>query len=216
MLRAIFVFLETQSWHPSPRSEDSETDKEDDDLAKIKNAVEYIATHFREPLEAKGVTLASMHDETEETVPYARIYLGIGKEGYQMVWYKLHTAPDAGKWPNILHLCELLFSLPFSNGHAERMFSAMKNIKMNRRTHLKSSTLSDVLDIKVVGPLLTSFSANQTVSLWWDESKTTRRVNQAPRKEYRLRGESSSASSDIVEAPELDSSNMITPVDWDE
>ena len=212
MLRAIIVFLDTQSWRPRSRSEDSDSDDEEDDLSEIKEAVECITSHFKEPLEAKGVTLANIQDEVEEVVPYARKYLSIGKEGYQKVWYNLHTAPDASKWPNILRLCELVFSLPFANGHVERMFSTMKVIKTNLRTNLKSCTLSDLLEIKVEGPPLASFSADKAVSLWWDDCKTTRRVNQMPRKEYRPRdkGESSGASSETPEPV-----SMIALDEWD-
>lgn len=39
---------------------------------------------------------------TAGIVQYARRYLSVGREGYQKVWYQLHTAPDASKWPNIL------------------------------------------------------------------------------------------------------------------
>ena len=148
MLRAILVLLDTQSWQSSPADKHSNTDEKEDDLAEISEAIEYITSLFREPLEAKGVDLTNIQDELEEIILYARKYLSIGQEGYQKVYYKLHTAPDASKWPNILHLCELLFSLPFSSGHMERMFSVMKIIKTNKRPHFKSSTLSDPLSIK--------------------------------------------------------------------
>ena len=94
----------------------------------------------------------------------------------------------------------------------------MKIIKTNKRTNLKSSTLSDLLGIKAEGPPLASFSADKAVSLWWDVCKTTQRVSQAPRKEYRPReqGESSRASAEIVEAPESDSSDTVTLEDWDD
>ena len=71
MLRAILVLLDTHSWRPSPRSKHSDTDEEENDLAEIREAVEYITSHFREPLEAKGVTLANIQDEVEEIVLYA-------------------------------------------------------------------------------------------------------------------------------------------------
>ena len=47
------------------------------------------ATHFRLPLEAKGVVLASLQDEVEEAVEYARTYLNISQIKYRKVWYKL-------------------------------------------------------------------------------------------------------------------------------
>ena len=100
MLRSILVFLDTQSWVCADDNE-------------IKAAVEFIISHFREPLEAAHINLASIQDELEEIVDYARCYLGIVKESYQKIWYKLHIAPDHKKWPGVLCFCELLFSLPF-------------------------------------------------------------------------------------------------------
>jgi hypothetical protein len=163
-------------------------------MASIKSAVEYLSTHFREPLEAAGVSLASIQDEIEEAVDYARNYLRIESESYQKIWYKLHIAPDVEKWRNILALNELIFSLPFSNGQVERIFSMMKIIKTDRRTSLHTGTLSDLLEIQVEGPPLTTFSPDRAVKLWWDDCKTTRRVNQAPRKEYKSRATSSESS----------------------
>lgn len=40
------------------------------------------------------------------------MHLPIGSEIYRKIWYKLHTSPDSSRWPNILILSELLFSLP--------------------------------------------------------------------------------------------------------
>ena len=71
MLRAILVLLNTQSWQSSPAGEHSDTDEEEDDLAKIREAAEYITSHFREPLQAKGVDLANIQDELVEIIPYA-------------------------------------------------------------------------------------------------------------------------------------------------
>ena len=94
----------------------------------------------------------------------------------------------------------------------------MKIIKTNRRINLKSTTLSDLLEIKTEGPPLASFSADRAVSLWWDACKTTRRVSQMQRKECRPRekGQSSSVSSDTMEIPEYDSQDTITLEDWDD
>ncbi len=137
MLRAILVFLDTESWSLSTRTGRSDSEDEAHDLVEIREAVEYITSHFREPLEAKGVDLANIPDEAEELVPYTRKYLSIGREGFQKVWYKLQTSPDSNKWPNVLRLCELVFSLPFSNAHVEKLFSKiLKIIKTDRRSNL--------------------------------------------------------------------------------
>ena len=70
MLRSILVFLDTvQSWVCADDNE-------------IKAAVEFIISHFREPLEAAHIKLASIQDELEEIVDYARYYLGIVEESY--------------------------------------------------------------------------------------------------------------------------------------
>ena len=63
------------------------TEEEEDDLAEIREAAEYVTSHFKKALEAKGVTLASFQDEIKEIIPNARKYLNIGSEGYQKVWY---------------------------------------------------------------------------------------------------------------------------------
>lgn len=74
---------DTQSW---AQNADSDTD----DIANILSAVEYIITHFREPLHAVGTDLATIRDEVEEALEIARRYLSIQSESYQIVWYKLH------------------------------------------------------------------------------------------------------------------------------
>lgn len=207
MLRSILVFLDTQSWCKSG-------DSESDELEEINAAVEYITTHFREPLEAVSMNISSIRDEIEEIVDYARKYLSIRTESYQTIWYKLHVAPDVSKWPNVLVLCELLFSLPFSNGRVERIFSSMKVIKTDRRTNLLTETLSDLMEIQVEGPALLDFSASSAVQLWWEDCCTTRRVNQAPRKPYKPRA-SETESSSASPVPSTSAESEGTLSDWD-
>jgi hypothetical protein len=63
MLRAILVFLDTRCWPrrlaPRGGGSDSETD-DDPQLTEIKEAGECIISQFREPLEAKSVSLANL------------------------------------------------------------------------------------------------------------------------------------------------------------
>ena len=77
----------------------------------------------------------------------ARDFLNVSQESHKKIWYQLHTVPDSSKWPNVVRLSELLFSLPFSNAHVERVFSTLKVIKTETRTQLKKETLSDLLEI---------------------------------------------------------------------
>ena len=94
----------------------------------------------------------------------------------------------------------------------------MKIIKTDRRTALHTSTLSDLLEIQVEGPPLAAFSPDRAVKLWWDDCKTTRRVNQAPRKEYRPRATSTESSSygPSSEASSDSTEEALSLDDWDD
>jgi hypothetical protein len=192
LLRSMIVFLDTRSWGIRSLSHTEEEEMDVDDRAHIKESVEYILTVFREPLEAKGMSVFSLQDELEEVVDFYRQYLDTQGEDYRKVWYKLFTAPDARKWPNIILLSELLFSLPFVNSKVERAFSTMKIIKTDRRNSLHTTTLDDLMEINVEGPPPENFSAEHAVKLWWEDC--TRRPNQAPRKEYKKRSSADSNS----------------------
>ena len=68
------------------------------------------------------------------------------------------------------------------------VFLSQSHKKTARRTNLNPHTLSDLLDIQVDGPPLESFSPDQAIlKLWWEDCKTTRRVNQALRTECKAR-----------------------------
>jgi len=79
---------------------------------------------------------------------------------------------------------------------------------------LQTETLSDLLEINMEGPNLSSFSADQAIALWWEDCKTTCRVNQAPRKDYKPRkssntpSTSSQAESNVASHPESESSEV--------
>lgn len=186
-MRSIIILIDTQSWQES----DS-----DNRLSEIKSALVTITENFRAPLEAKGTDLTSIIDEIEDIVEYARSYLRIGCEKYSKIWYQLYSAPDSTKWPNILLVCELLLSLPFSTAKVERLFSTLKIIKNEKRTNLSCSTLNDLLEVNTEGPTVDSFSADAAVDLWWSDCSSGRRVNQNPRKAYKKREQSSSTMTD--------------------
>ena len=187
LLRALLVFIETQSWMKKASTEscDLEVESEFDDpsLTEVKSAIEQVFLSFIDPLEAHGVSFSSLLDEIEDAIDYARRYLALESTNYREVWYSLHICPDSHKWPNILLLCELAFSLPFSNARVEQIFSCLKMIKTNNRTRLNTSTLDDLLEIFVEGPPFKDFSADSALELWWKDSCTSRRPNQGPRKD---------------------------------
>ena len=169
VMRSILLVLDTQSWQLSNESEDI---SDDDRLTEIKSALLSIIDVFRAPLEAKGADLTSILDEIKDIVEYARTYLRIGSDSYNKIWYQLHSSPDSVKWPNILLVSELLFSLPFSTAKVERLFSMLKIIKNERRTNLNVSTVNDLLEVSTEGPSLSSFSADAAIDLWWSDTSS--------------------------------------------
>ena len=131
LIRALLVFIDTQSWmkkHESPSGPDSELedgfDFDDPSLMEVKSAIELIFLSFIDPLEAHDVSLSILLDEIEDVIDYARRYLVLESTDYRKVWYNLHICPDSSKRPNILLLCELAFSLSFSNGRVKQCFRA--------------------------------------------------------------------------------------------
>lgn len=226
LMRAILVFLDTQTWRRRhvtqvvPASQDSESGESDSEnsskdsaLNEVLAAVDSIATVFKEPLQASGVCLLGLQDEMEEVVEYARQYLSIESEKYHKVWYNLHICADSSKWANILVLCELCFSLPFSNGTVERMFSCLKLIKTDHRTRLNCDTLNNLMETRFEGPSLARFSAEQAVELWWEDCKSARRPNQSARKPYTARKSARKTEEDTSESSASEPSFSLS--EWD-
>ena len=215
LLRAILILLDTKNW-TSRHSSDSKED--DESLDEIKSSIGTIVEYFRAPLEAKNVELCCILDEIEDAVLYSRRYLNIEKDKYKNVWYRLHTAPDTAQWPNLLQICQLLFSLPFSTAKVERIFSVLKAIKTEKRTSQNTSTLEDLLELKVEGPPFSKFSADAAVELWWKDC--SRRVQQKPRKHYKKRKpkqtSSAKALTDNGSESDEDSDNSELLTLWDD
>jgi hypothetical protein len=61
----------------------------DDEDCSLDEVVGHISTHFRLPLEAKGISVLSFQDKVEEVIDYAQTYLNICQVGYTKVWYTL-------------------------------------------------------------------------------------------------------------------------------
>ena len=130
---------------------------------------------FLVPLENASVNCALLTEEWDDIVEYAKRYLNLVQDDYKVIWWKLFNAPDSTKWTNILAVVELLFCLPVSNGHLERVFSQLKLIKSERRTCLGEDRLDQLIRINVEAPVLSQWDASNAVDLWWRDK--TRRLN---------------------------------------
>ena len=134
-------------------------------------ALLYLSQRFQCPLQQAGIDIAALESEWDEMVDYAKHYLNISTEENGVIWWKLFNAPVSKEWSNILGLAELLFSLPMSNGHLERIFSQLKLIKTNRRTGLGEGRLDSLLCIVTTGPPPSEWDASGAVQLWWSDKK---------------------------------------------
>ena len=82
---------------------------------------------------------------------------------YQML---LTKKPYRDSFKNILHLVQILFSLPISSANCERAFSAQKRIKSSTRSSMSTSRLSDLIVISTEGPELEQFDPASAMKKW--------------------------------------------------
>ena len=69
-------------------------------------------------------------------------------EDYWIVIFSLKDSQGKIKFPNLVKVISLLFSLPVSNATAERLFSVLKNIKTAKRNRRKDLTVISLIKIK--------------------------------------------------------------------
>ena len=117
-------------------------------------------------MEVAGVVVAQIVDEFRDML-YATQFISLSSTNYQTVWWKLFHSPNASDWTNALKLAHLLFHLPISNRKLERVFSTMKNIKLEKRSSMSSELLDDLLVINVEKVTVEDFSADDSIELWW-------------------------------------------------
>ena len=67
---------------------------------------------------------------------------------------------------NALMLARLLFSIPFSNGKLERVFSQLNLIKTNKRATLSDQALQDLMTLNASRIALKNHTPNSAIPLW--------------------------------------------------
>ena len=171
LLSHSLALLATQGWNKPENAE----------LADV--ALDSLISHFKTPLERAGVDTSVIKEEWEDMIDYARRYLDLVQQDYRAIWWKLFNAANANRWANVLSLIELLFCIPMSNGRVERVFSALKFIKSDRRSSLSEDTLDHLVRITVDGPPLAQLDASPAVHLWWrkKQRRQVQNTRAAPR-----------------------------------
>ena len=87
----------------------------------------------------------------------------------QQCLVELFNRVDSKHWSNVLGPVELLFCLPLSNSHLERVFSQLKLIKTDHRTSLSENRLDQLVKINVEGSPLEKWDASSAIELWYKE-----------------------------------------------
>ena len=159
LLTHALTILATQGWEKAANA------------SSAHSAIEQLSERFRVPLEQANINVSLLQEEWDEMADHATRYLDLVTQDNNTVWWKLFNSTSAKNWSNILGLVELLFSLPMSNGHVERVFSQLKVIKTNRRTCLGEDRLDSLLRIATIGPPLLEWDASPAVELWWSDKR---------------------------------------------
>ena len=159
LLKHTLNVLATQGWD------------RDDNASFGYPALFYLSQRFQYPLQYAGIDIAALESECDEIVDFAKCYLNIFTEKNSVIWWKLFNAPVSKDCSNILGLVELLFSLPMSNGHLERIFSQYKLIRTNSCTGLGEDRLDSLLCIVITDPPLSEWDRSSAVQLWWSDKK---------------------------------------------
>lgn len=98
----------------------------------------------------------------------------IHSESSPLTWEKINKMYRQS-FPNCLELFDLLLSLPASSTDCERGFSQMKIMKNEYRNRLGSSSMTDLMLIKLHSPDIADFDPCQAIHYWNSSSVRARR-----------------------------------------
>lgn len=207
-VRDVILFLATQGWQ---KLADEENEAGSESTPSYTQAIARLTSKFKVPLESAGAVVANVGDEFSDLLQYAIQFISLSSTSYHVVWWKLFHSPNASDWTSVLILARLLFTLPVSNGKLERVFSTMKNIKVDKRSSMSNELLDDLLVINVDKVNIEEFKADHSIDLWW-RSKT-RCPNRTARKVYETKKSTSSTSMDSESSDSLSDSDILG--EWD-
>ena len=78
---------------------------------------------------------------------------------------------------HFLPLLEIMMTLSMSTAIVERGFSHMNIVKSATHTSLGNNSMNDLLEIKINGPSLSNFKADEAIIHWLDKANGKRRMN---------------------------------------
>ena len=151
LLTHAMTFLATHGWEQSSTPSFGHAS-----LKQCVNGLLYI------PLEKAGVDCTLVEEEWDSMVEYGKQYFDLVQNDYKVIWWKLFKSVDAKKWCNVLGVIELLFCLPLSNGHLERIFSQLKLIKSDHCIHLSENRVD-----QLVWPPTDGWDPSSALDIWY-------------------------------------------------
>ena len=85
------------------------------------------------------------------------------------VYWNLLAIPPKGI-RHFLPLLEIMMTLSMSTAIVERGFSHMNIVKSATHTSLGNNSMNDLLEIKINGPSLSNFKADEAIIHWLDKA----------------------------------------------
>ncbi|XP_063733444.1 zinc finger protein 862-like [Eleginops maclovinus] len=122
-----------------------------------------IIDHYREHFDNVGVDVSAI--EAEWTSLKQALYENQGNKIHSMSWpsvFELYKST----FPNILHVIDLVLSLPAATSEYERGFSQMKITKSQYRNRLKATTMTMLMTIQLHSEPTKDFDPSSAIHQW--------------------------------------------------
>lgn len=139
----------------------------DDDVRKV-------ADHFKTSIVSVMPTFCLDELMAEWKMLKYIVYQKHGDELNILSWSDIY---DAAEFPTMMKIIDILHTIPPTSVSCETTFSHMKLIKTSRRTKMRSTTLNDLLVVKLESPAIGNYNPEAALNKWIDSSIMPRRPN---------------------------------------
>ena len=144
--------------------------------------IRLLSDHFSRPLQHRGYEPELCVDEWPELkLKVVRMISLEPSLEYLTLWKRiLSEGPMQSSLKNILALVKIILVIPVQTATIERGFSLMQRVKNDWRSRLNPDTLSQLLMIRLNGPVIEQFNPEAAVMRWWTAGPRRRRPSTTP------------------------------------
>ena len=123
------------------------------------NAVKFIYRHYEQIFQkvVDNISLEKVGDQYVDILMFSLNNLNVVGMQPRELWNFIHRRKDIKEWDHVLLLIDLCWCDPFINATLESFFSQTKGVKTDWRNRLGAENLSDLLCVKVEGPVFAEF-----------------------------------------------------------